>query len=291
LDATFLTQILINSLFIGGIYACVAMGFSLIWGVANFLNLAQGEFVMLAGYMTYWLFKSLGVDPFLSITIVLPVMFCAGYLLERYILDRVIELNPFVTILFTFGLSILIANLGLRLFGPDVRVIMTSYSESNFTIAGVVIPLVRMVIFFFALAVAAGIYVFLKKTKIGNAIRAASQNRQSAVTMGIDIRHVFAVTFGIGVAITGVGGSLLSIVSPINPSMGLSFALKAFIISVLGGVGSLRGAFVGAIILGLAENFGSIIISSNFKNAIAAFILVFILVFMREGIFGRRGVE
>jgi branched-chain amino acid transport system permease protein len=291
MDSSLIIQVLISGLFIGGIYACVSIGFSLIWGVTSFLNVAQGEFVMVSAFTTYWLFKLLHIDPFLSLIVIIPAMYFLGYYLEKYVLDEIIGVNPFITILFTFGLSLLISNIALRIFAPDIRVIITSYSEVSIKIGGISIPAIRMVIFLFALAVTGALFLFLKKTRIGNAIRAASQNRKAAITMGIDIREIFAVAFGIGIAITGVGGSLLAIVSPINPLMGISFVLKAFVVSVLGGVGSLRGAFIGGILLGLCENYSSLFISSNVKNAIAAVILILILIVRPKGIFGERGVE
>lgn len=291
MDSILIIEVLIGGLFIGGIYACVSMGFSLIWGVSSFVNVAQGEFVMLSAFITYWLFNLLHVDPFVSLIFVIPTMYFLGYYLEKYLIDKIIAVDPFITILFTFGLSLLISNIALRAFAPDIRVIITSYSEASIKVGRIPIPIIRMIIFLFALAVSGALFLFLKKTRIGNAIRAASQNRRAAITMGIDIREIFAITFGIGIAITSVGGSLLAIVSPINPLMGLSFVLKAFVVSVLGGVGSLRGAFIGGIVLGLCENYSSLFLSSNFKNAIAAVILVLILIVRPKGIFGERGVE
>lgn len=281
-------QIISNGLLLGGLFAVVAMGFSIVWGVMNLVNLAHGAFIMLGAYITFWVFELWGIDPFLSIPISMVILFCIGYFIQRYIINLVIRAQVFMILILTFGLEILIMNLSTVAWTGNYRSVATSYSGANIEIGPIIIPSVRLAIFLIALVITVGLYFFMSKTKTGNAIKATSLDKEAAQLVGVNIGKMYAITFAIGGALAGAAGSLLAIISAISPYMGGPYTLKAFVICVLGGLGSIIGLVIGGIILGMTESVGTVLLGPGYADAISFVILVIILAIRPEGILGKK---
>ncbi len=282
------TQALINGIMLGGFYAAMMLGFSVIWGVMGVINLAHGEFIMVGAYLTWWMNKEYGWEPFLALVVVLPAMFAIGWVLQKLLINRVVERPHLVSLLVTFGLSILIANVMKLAFSADPRITETTFTGAG-RLGDVTIPATKSAILVVALAIMASLYLFLHRTKTGKSIRAAAQNKQAARIVGIDIGRVYALTFGICIAITGAAGTLISPTQAIFPFMGPPLTLRAFTITALAGLGSIPGALMGGMVLGVVESFIGIYVSGIGTNLaiVASFaLLVFILVTRPQGLFG-----
>jgi len=286
-----LLQVLLNGVLIGGIYAACAVGFSLIFGVLRIINIVHGEFLMLGAFITYWLFKLYGIDPFFSIPFSFAVLWILGYLLQKYVINRIIEAPEIMSLLLTFGLSLIIANLALIAWKGDYRLVNPEYAGANFRLASLTVPYTRLATSVFAFAAMAGLYLFLKHTDLGRAIKATSQNKDGARLQGVRPATIYSVTFALGAAVTGIAGSLLSMSFSVFPSMGGDYLLFSFFIVVLGGMGHIPGALTGGLILGILQS-----LSTNFLGAGMTYILIFVLLYIvlivrPAGIFGKGLVE
>ena len=281
-----LLQALVSGLLLGGFYAVMVLGFSVIWGVMGVINLAHGEFLMIGAYMAWGLFRLLGLDPFASLLIILPLMFLIGYLLQVVLLNRILERPHLMALLVTFGVSIALANLFKIVFTSDPRNVPVAYNGS-WELAGITFPIVKTIIFFVALLIMLGLQLFLQRSRLGKSIRAASQNKNAARIVGVDINRTYAITAGICIAITAGAGAMISPTQAIFPFMGAPFTLKAFTITALGGLGRIPGALLGGMVLGITEIFVSIYvpgIGTNLGVAISLILLVLILVLRPQGI-------
>ena len=282
-------QAVINGVMLGGFYAAMMLGFSVIWGVMRVINLAHGEFIMLGAYITWFLNKEYGWEPFAAIIVVAPVMFLLGYFLQKVLINRVVDRPHLVSLLVTFGLSIIIANVLKLVFTADSR-ITESAATGFWTVTEVItIPITKSVVLALALAIMISLYLFLQRTKTGKSIRAAAQNKQAARIVGIDIDKIYAITFGICIAITGVAGTMISPIQAIAPFQGPPLTLRAFTITALAGLGSIPGALMGGLTLGLLESFIGIYVDRIGTNLaiVASFaLLVVILVTRPQGLFG-----
>ncbi|MBA2448640.1 MAG: branched-chain amino acid ABC transporter permease [Chloroflexi bacterium] len=281
-------QVIVNGLLLGGIYAAVGVGFSLTWGVLNIINIAHGAMVMLGAYVTFLLFSRFGVDPFLSIPASMLVLFLLGYVLQRFLINRVIPHGVFMTLVLTFGLSLFLIDMALLFFSGDYRSVTPSYAGSGLSLGGVIVPYQRLGAFMISILIVALLNVYLGRSKTGRAIRATALNRQAAQLVGVDIARIYAVTFGIGAALAGAAGSLLAVTITITPYMGNVFIGKAFVIATLGGLGTVQGALVGGLVLGLAESLGAALIGPSYQQAIGFGILLLVLIFRPEGIMGKQ---
>ncbi len=281
-------QIIINGLLIGGLYATIGIGFSLVWGVMRVINLTHGGMIMLGAYISYTLFEYAKVDPFLSIPISMLVLYFLGIFLEKYVVDPIIKSGIFMTITLTFGLEMILENIILLIWSGNYRSITTFYSGNSFDFLGATVSIVRFFMFIAAIAITIILYLFMYKTKIGSAIRATALNREGAQMVGVNISKVYRITFGVGAALAGASGALLSSVYTISPSMAASLIGKAFIVTVLGGLGSVNGAIFGGIVLGLAESFGSEYIGTGFQEATGFILLVLVLALRPQGLLGRK---
>lgn len=286
-----LAQAVINGILFGSVYATIGIGFSLVWGVMNIINVAHGSFIMIGAYLSYTLFAVLGLDPFLSIPPVMVVLFALAYLIQKLVLNRVVRGSVFITLTFTFGLQILIANVFLLIWSADYRSIKLAYSSAGLQAGGLVVPLVRLGIFAAALALTGLFYLFMRRTKTGVAITATAQNFEGAKTVGIDVYNIYAVTFGVSAALAGAAGALISPIMSINPFAGGALVGKAFVIAVLGGLGSTIGALVGGMVLGLVETVGTVVLPSSYQELLGFLVLVLVLVFRPQGLVGRRFFE
>ena len=283
-----MSQTIINGILLGGLYACIGVAFSLLYGVMNLLNLAHGSLIMIGGYISFFAFQRLGLDPFASLPLSMAVLFVIGYLTQRLIINRVINANVFMVMILTFGLDLLLINIALLLWSADYRSITPSYASLGFHFGGVVIPFLRLAAFVTALLLTGGLTLFMSRTRTGQAIQATALDRYAARLVGIDIMNIYALTFGISSALAGAAGTLLALVLPIYPDMGGSLTVKAFIIAVLGGLGGLYGALVGGLVLGIVELVGAYIFGPTYQVVIGLVILLLVLIFRPQGLVGKR---
>jgi len=286
-----LLQSIVNGILFGAVYATIGIGFSLVWGVMNIINVAHGSFIMIGAYLSYTFYIAFGLDPFLSIPLNMAILFAMGYLIQKFVLNRVVRGSVFITLTFTFGLQILIANICLLIWSADYHSIKLSYSGAGITIGSIVIPLVRLGIFIAALVLTGLFYLFMRRTKIGIAINATALNFEGAKTVGIDVGNIYAITFGVSAALAGAAGALISPIMSVNPFLGGPLVGKAFVIAILGGLGSTIGALAGGMVLGLVETVGTVFMPSSFQELIGFLVLVLVLVFRPQGLLGKKFYE
>jgi branched-chain amino acid transport system permease protein len=283
-----LLQTLINGILIGGIYAVMMLGFSVIWGVMGVINLAHGDFLMVGAYLTWILNKTYGWEPFVALLVVMPIMFIYGYILQRILINRVIEKPILISLLVTYGLGIAMASTVKLIYTANPRItetVLTGYWEFG----NVVLPITKTYVLIGALIMMTGLYVFLQRTRFGKSIRAAAQSKEAARMVGIEIDKVYAATFAICIALTGAAGMLISPHSSINPFMGSDWTLKAFAITAMSGLGNIPCALMGGMVLGLVENLLATFIPGVGSNVgiISSFVLlVLVLVTRPQGLFG-----
>ena len=284
---TVLLQAIINGLLLGGVYAAYSAGFSLIFGVMGVVNLAHGELIMLGAFTSYWMFEYFGMDPYYSLPFAMVFLFAFGYLIQKYIINRVIEMPHIMSYILTFGIHLMVANISLKLWTHDFRSITTSYSGANAALLGLIIPYSRLVTFFLALLIISGLWFFLSRTETGRAIRATSLDKEVARLMGVNIREIYAITFGVGAAITGLAGASISSFEIISPEMGLQYTIIAFCVVVLGGMGYMPGALWGGMILGVAQSLAVTYLSAGISVAVTFFLLFVMLIVRPTGIVGK----
>lgn len=293
MDPFILSFALINGLLLGGIYGGVALGLSLIFGVLRVVNFAHGSFLMLSLYLSYWSWTLFGLDPYLSVIITVPTMFALGYGVQSVIISPLIRresalvVEPLSALLLTCGVFLVLDNLALMTFGPDVRAIRTDYVLPTLFLFGVPVNTPRLIAALAALVVAVGLSVWLRRSDMGRAIRATAQNRDAAALSAINVPQIYAITFGIGCAILGLFGSLASTFLPISPSIGIAFGIKSFIVVVLGGLGSIGGALVGGLVIGVFEAIASQYVPATSASIGSLALFILILIFRPQGIMGR----
>lgn len=284
-------QALINGILLGGVYATFSVGFSLIFGVMGVVNIAHGDLIMIGAFGTYWLFELWRLDPFISLPLSFVGVFVFGYVLQRLMINRVVGAPPIMSYILTFGLHLMISNLALMWFKADPRSVKTAYAGANIEIAGLTVPIVKGVTFLLCLGIIFGLNYLLKRTQTGRAIQATAQDRETARLMGINVRRIFAVTFGLGAGITAVAGSLVANFDPIRPVMGLPYTIIAFCVVVLGGMGHIPGVLIGGLILGVVGSLTAFFLTSGWSIAITFFLLYLVLLIRPAGITGKGIVE
>jgi branched-chain amino acid transport system permease protein len=281
-------QTLVNGILLGGLYACIGVAFSLLYGVMNLLNLAHGSLIMIGGYISFFVYQRFGLDPFLSLPLSMVSLFVFGYLVQKIIINRVIDANIFMVMILTFGIDLILINLALLLWSADYRSLNTPYSSLNIQVGSVVVPILRLAVFCAALLLTAALALFMRFTGTGQAIQATALDRYAARLIGIDVMRMYALTFGISAALAGAAGSLLAMVMPIYPELGAPWTLKAFIVAVLGGLGGLYGALIGGMVLGVVELAGAYVIGPSYQVGIGVAMLLAVLIFRPQGILGKR---
>lgn len=282
-------QLVILGLLAGGVYVAVGVGFGLVWGVLNIVNLAHGALVIVGGYVTWQLFTSLHLDPFLTLPVDAVALFVLGYALQRGVINRIIRAPLLFTFLLTFGLNLVIVNILLLIYGSDFRSVTPAYSGQGLELGSIVIPYVPLLSLAVAVLLAAALAFILNRTRIGLAINAIAADRDAAQLVGIDLRHAYAVTYGLGAACAGVAGGLIAMIQAITPSAGEPYTLQAFVVVILGGLGRVSATVVGGLAFGLVEAFGQSLPGSGsvFANAIAFGLMVLVLVARPQGLMGR----
>jgi len=288
LELAILLPAILNGLATGAVYALVALGLTLIYGVLHIVNFAHGSLLMLALYGVYFLYALLGIDPYLALPIVIPAMFALGYALQRTVIATASHGREENILLVTLGLSIIIDNLALYLWSADTRTINPSYGFDtvDFGVAFIAVP--KVVSFVGALVVTGLLWLLIQRTDLGKAIRAVARERQGAELVGIDVDHIYAMSFGIGIACVGAAACLLLPSYYAHPGVGESFVVIAFTIVVLGGMGSFAGALVGGFINGLTESLGGLFLGENLGRIGVFVIFIAILLFRPTGLFGQR---
>ena len=283
-----LLQILVNGILKGGLYALMAMGMSLIWGVMDIINIAHGSFIMLGAFTTYWLFTLLGMDPFVSLVFSTAILFVLGYGVQRFLINYVIRASAFITLILAFGIEIFINNAALVSWTADVRKVKVSYGAANFSLGSYdKIPTIRLLAFIMVIVISLVFFFILNRTNLGRSIRATSQDLEGARLVGVDVARTYAVTFGLGVGAAGAAGTLWSILFPISPMMGGELTLKSFVVVIIGGLGSMLGPIIGGLALGITEAFGTDWFGSTYGNLIGFTILVLVLIIRPKGILGK----
>jgi branched-chain amino acid transport system permease protein len=286
MDVTHILQLLVQGILLGGIYGLIAMGLSLIFGVMGIINFAHGQMMVMAMYVSYWMFVLLGLDPYLSLILAAAAIFILGYLIQSSIVNRILDYPEAMQVLPLVSVGLILENLALLLWGPDHRSPQTALALKTIWIGNVMIDVSRLIAFALAIVITFLIFTILRKTNIGKCIRAASDNRTGAILVGIDVNRIYNASFALGAATTGAAGVLLLPLMPLSPHMGHDFTLTAFIVVILGGMGNLIGALVGGLILGVAETMATLILPATLKQAVSFSILIIIMLFRPQGLFG-----
>ena len=279
-------QAVVNGLLIGGIYALVSIGVTLIFGVVKIVNFAQGEFVMIGMYISFFLATGLGVDPLLSLAVSMPILFLAGVLLQHLLIRRVLGLGDMPQIFLTFALSMVLVNLTLLLFTANYRTVQTPYTEAVIHLGELYIAVAKLIAFAVAMGLSAALWVFLHTTDLGKAMRAAAQNPEVAKLMGINPDWVFAVAVGVALALAGAAGSLLMPFYPAYPLVGQIFVLMAFVAVVLGTLGNVTGALIASLMMGVAESLGIQFVGADSGLIVVFAMLLLTLAIRPSGLFG-----
>jgi len=281
-------QAVVNGLLIGGIYALVSIGVTLIFGVVKIVNFAQGEFVMLGMYISFFLATQFGIDPIASLVVSMPVLFVAGVLVQHFLIRRVLGLDDMPQIFLTFALSLLLVNLALMLFTANYRTVHTWYSDESLHFGEINVPVAKLIAFVLAMVLSGALWVFLHTTDLGKAMRASAQNREVAMLMGINPNRVFCIALGVALALAGAAGSLLMPFYPVYPLVGQIFVLMAFVAVVLGTLGNVVGALVASLMMGVAESLGIQFVGADSGLIVVFLMLLLTLAFRPNGIAGGR---
>jgi branched-chain amino acid transport system permease protein len=271
----------------GGLLALVAVGFSLVWGVMNIVNLAHGAFVLIGAYIGWKLESSAGINPLLTMLGAAVALFGAGYVIQRYLINLVVNAPIWMTLLLTFGLSLVLVNGLVLLFTGDFRSIHTSYGSESLSLGDVRVPYARLIAFAIAIAFTVALVWFVDRTRLGLAIKATGMDRGAARLMGVKVRRVYGITFGIAAGLAGAAGAISGTVDTFSPADAGGFTLQSFVIAVLGGLGNMWGALVGGLLLGVVQAWSGQYLGGTLINAVAFAVLVIVLIVRPEGLLGK----
>ena len=281
-----LGQVIVSGILAGSLYAMVALGLGLIFGVMRVINIAHGPLLMLGAYTTYFLTTRAGMNPFLTVPVAMAALFVVGVLLQRGLVFRVVDAPELSSLLLTFGISIALVNLAQLAFTSDLRAV--EYITGAWVVGGLAVSKPRMIAFLFAAAVTALSFVLLQRTRLGRAIRATSQSREVAMVCGVDVARIHMLTFGFASALAAAGGALLAVIVAIQPEMGGVWTFKSFLVIVLGGAGNYPGALVGGLLLGLVEQVAALFLTTQLSEVVAYVLLVLVLLVRPSGLLGGR---
>lgn len=279
-------QSMISGILIGGVYALIGIGLTIIFGVMRIINFAHGDLLMVGMYMTYYLFTLIHIDPFISIAITIPLMFLFGAFLQKVFINPVLGALPQNQILLTIGLGLVMSNTVMLAFTSDYKILTTTYSSASFNVLGISVSTPLLISFAITIAITVILYWFLYQTDTGQAVRATAQDRGAAQLMGINVKRMSIIAFGLGASLAGAAGSLISPTYYIFPQVGSVFTLKAFVITVLGGMGSIVGATLGGVLIGIAESVGGVYFGSGWKDVIVFILFLLVLLFKPSGLLG-----
>jgi branched-chain amino acid transport system permease protein len=288
MDPTLIAQSLVSGILFGGVYSLMAVGLTLIFGVMRVVNFAHGDMMVWGMYIAWLLASRLGVDPVLGFAVCAAALFVLGVLVQRTLVDRIQDAPHEMQILLLLGVGLVLENSALVVFGPDPQRVRSSLLGATLWIGPVFVDMARLVAFAVALALTCALWMFLRRTDLGRTMRATADNPYGARVVGTDVRRVYAAAFGIGAACVGAAGALVSPILPFSPSLGLSASVTSFNIVIIGGMGSLPGAFAGGLLVSVAESLGAVFLAPSMKELVSFGILILILLFRPMGLFGRR---
>ena len=284
---TVFLQTLVAGILIGGIYALIGIGMTLIMGVMGIINLAHGQLMMVAMYVTFVLHAFLKIDPYLSLLVAMPALFFLGIFLQKLLLNPLMEVEAIIPenqVLMTVGMGMVLAEIARFIFSSDYKSVTTSYSGRAFFLGNISFSLPMTIAFVFAVLLTMGLFFFLLKTDLGRSIRATAQDKEAATLMGVNSGRITVITFGLGSALVAAAGSLLMPIFYLFPDIGGPFTLKAFVITILGGMGSTVGAICGGVTLGIAESLGATYIGMGYKEMVGFVIFLLVLIFLPGGL-------
>jgi len=286
-------SLLIQGILIGAIYGLIALGLTLIFGIMRVINFAHGTLLMVSMFISFMCVTKLGMNPYLTLVVVVPAMFCIGYLINAGLIQRVLNKEsdvrePIGALVLTFGLSVLIENVFLAIFGPNYHSVTTSFSNETLEMGSVIVALPKLYAFILATVVAIIFYLFLHKSELGRIIRAVGQSRNTALLMGVNVPHVFNIAFGIGLAVLGTAGVALIPFYNVHPSIGSIFGIKAFLTVLLGGLGSIPGALLGGLLIGIVESLCTMWVPSTLSSVVVLYAFLLFLFIRPSGLFGSR---
>jgi len=281
-------QTFISGILLGGVYSFVALGLTLIFGVMKVINFAHGSLLMWAMYISFWVHYYLKIDPYLSALITIPLFWGAGWLIQRLLIEPVLDAPEFTHILITLGLSTFLENLALFLWTSDYRSVKVSYQGQRLPLESISISFTSLMAFLFVIIGTFLLYFFLKKTDLGRAIRATAEEKEGAILMGINYKRVYCIAFGIGAACVGAAGSFITPIFFVDPLTGLSFILMAFVVVIMGGIGNFWGTLVCGLIVGVTESVGALFMPGSMKQALPFALLIVMILFKPTGLFGNK---
>jgi len=284
-------QVLVNALVLGCLYACISIGFSLVWGVLNVINLIHGSFIVLGSYLAFGLYQSMSISPWYALIVAAPLFFVFGYLLQLLLLNRVINAPVLVTLTLTFGLDLILNNAMIYFFKADYRKLTLNPPMGSLSLFNVVVPVDRLIATVAALALTGLLYLLLRRLRVGRAIVAVRLDRDAAVLMGVNVKSIHAIAFGLGAALAGCAGVLMALIYPISPLTSSTFLGKAFVVCVLGGLGSVSGALAGGLLLALVEGVGTTFLGPEYATTLSFILLIIFLIVRPQGLLGRKGFE
>jgi branched-chain amino acid transport system permease protein len=286
-----LPQLLVSTLLLGGVYALIAVGLTLIFGVMRVVNFAHGEFLMLGMYLAFWAFALLRFDPYMTLVASVPLWLLIGLISYRTVMRPIVHASHNVQVFTTVGLSIALQNVALVLWTADARFVRTDYYAVVVRIGGAAFNVAQIVAFAIAILLTAGLFVFMRWSYTGKLMRATAQDRSASALMGIDTDRVYAITWAVGIACVGITGVLLAPIYPVYPTAGLQFVLIAYVAVVLGGLGDMAGALIAAVVVAAVEVIGSYVVGTAWKEVLYLLLFLAILVVRPAGLFGQRGAE
>lgn len=283
-----LGQIVVYGILIGGLYALIALGFTLVFGVMRIVSFMHGDLVMIGMYVTFLAFSVFSVDPYAALVISLPVLFVLGALIFQLTVGPILQRGTESQLIVTLGVSIMLTNLARFVFTADAKAVRPSYGSASVTILGFQVTVTLGLSFLVVVLLSSVLYWFLHHTDTGKAIRATALDAETAALMGVDVKRITLITFGIGAGLAGAAGSLLAPLFYVEPAIGLPFTIKSFVVVVLGGMGSFWGAILGGLILGIAESLGAAYVSAEYQILVGFVLLLVVLLVRPQGILGRR---
>ena len=288
MDLTLVLQGLLSGLLFGGVYSLMAVGLTLIFGVMRVVNFAHGDMMVWGMYLALLLSTRAGLDPYLSFVVCAAALFALGLAVQRGLVDRIVDAPHEMQILLMLGVALVLENLALVAFGPEPARVRSPLSTATVWLGPIFVDVARLVTFGVAIVLTLALYLFLFRTDLGKTVRAAADNTYGALVIGTDVRRVYAVAFGVGAACVGAAGALVSPILPFQPPTGLSLSIASFNIVIIGGMGSLLGAFIGGLLVSVAESLGAVFLKPSLKELFSFSLLIVILLFRPAGLFGKR---